>query len=76
MFVWDRDREMKATVRTYAQDRTIRMSGDHKMLGVLKVIVLGVLRIGKGPDRTLLVAIYHLLPRYDNQNDDPQISDN
>ncbi len=57
MFVWDRD-------------RTIRISRDHKMLGVLRDIVLGVL---KGPDRTLVA--YHLHPRYDNKNDDPNTNE-
>ena len=53
------------------RDRTIRISRDHKMLGVLRDKVLGVLR---EPDRTLVA--YHLHPRYDdNQSDDPNTND-
>ena len=55
------------------RDRTIRISRDHKMLGVLRDKVLGVLR---GPDRTLVA--YHPHQRYDNndnKNDDPNTNE-
>ena len=53
------------------RDRTIRTSRDHKISGVLRDKMLGVLR---EPDRTLVA--YHLHPRYDdNKSDDPNTNE-